>query len=419
MILRIILLGVGFGVIAMLSAFAINTAYTYVVQHPPDVLVDVVTRTKPPAPLPVGPQAPLAAPEGFVATIYSRDVPGARVMVRDSKGTMLVSQTSKGTVTALPDFDGDGQADEARLVLTELDRPHGLVMHCPGTGSTSADQDGCRLFVAETGSLVSYAYDADTMLATEPVTLATFPDDGGHYTRTLLMHPDGQQLLMSVGSSCNVCNESDARRASVLAYDLSTKQVRVFAAGLRNTVFMAVDPVTGDVWGTDNGRDLLGDDTPPDEVNIIKDGQNYGWPICYGNNVHDADFDDRRYVTDPCSAMAAPQIALQAHSAPLGLAFIPEEGWPEDMRNDLIVAYHGSWNRSVPTGYKVVRFDLDALRHAADSPVDFLTGFLAAGADTDAAIGRPVGILAEPGGVAYISDDRAGAIYRLMRTEQW
>jgi glucose/arabinose dehydrogenase len=167
------------------------------------------------------------------------------------------------------------------------------------------------------------------------------------------------------------------------------------------------------VWGTDNGRDLLGDDTPPDEVNILSAGKNYGWPICYGANVHDTDFDKNQYIRDPCADKTPPQIELHAHSAGLGLAFIPEEGWPEDMYNDLLVAYHGSWNRSQPTGYKVVRFNLDpTTRKPIGEPIDFLTGFLTTN-NTNDAIGRPVGLLAEPGGVVYVSDDRAGAIYKI------
>ena len=209
-------------------------------------------------------------------------------------------------------------------------------------------------------------------------------------------------------------------RATVQEIDLSTNKTTTFASGLRNTVFMAIDPVIGEVWGTDNGRDLIGDDIPPDEVNIIEQGKNYGWPICYGANIHDTDFDSSRSLPagrQACADMVPPHIELQAHSAALGIAFIPEEGWPEDMGNDILIAYHGSWNRSEPTGYKVIRFNLNQRsRDAIGGPIDFLTGFLPEGSnDTDDAIGRPVGILAEPGGIIYISDDRAGAIYRITR----
>ena len=391
--------------------------YEYIKESPPRFLIALFTDTKPPEPLPQGDLAPLEAPGGFTATIFSRDTPGARVMTRDPKGALLVSLTAKGKVVALPDLDGDRRADKVVTVLAELDQPHGILIDCPGTGSASADQDACMLYVAETGALKSYSYDADTLSAKYVATLTPLPTGGGHFTRTLLMHPDGKRLLVSIGSSCNVCDEDSALRASVQQIDLTTGLISTFASGLRNTVFMAVDPVMGEVWGTDNGRDLIGDDIPPDEVNILKKGRQYGWPLCYGNNVHDTDFDGRQYIRNPCADMASPHIGLQAHSAALGLAFIPEEGWPETMGNDLLIAYHGSWNRSKPTGYKVVRFDLDqSSRNALGGSIDFLTGFLPAGShDTDDAIGRPVGILAEPGGVVYISDDRAGAIYRVAR----
>ncbi len=389
-------------------------AYTYVKQDPPEVVIDAVTSQDPPPPLPQGELAPLEAPEGFVATIYSRETPGARVMTRDPKGTLLVSLTSEGRIVALPDLDADGISDETKTVLDGLDRPHGMLVLCSDTGFESVDQDACTLYVAETGALKSYRYDADTQTAQQEEVLAALPkeDGGGHYTRTLLLHPDGEEILISVGSSCNVCEEANTQRATILSYDLENKTLQTYATGLRNTVFMAIDPVMGGIWGTDNGRDIIGDDTPPDEINIIEAGKSYGWPYCYGNNVYDSDFN--REEDSICAAMTPPHIELQAHSAALGLAFVPEEGWPEDMRNDLLIAYHGSWNRSVPTGYKVVRFDLETGngRNAESGPIDFLTGFLQSD-DTNDAIGRPAGVLVEPGGVAYVSDDHAGAIYRI------
>lgn len=379
----------------------------YVVESPPAELVDLVTKTDPPQPLPEGIAAPLDVPVGFTATIFSRDVKGARVMVRDPKGTMLVSQTSEGRVVALPDLNQDAQSDQTVFVLEGLKQPHGILVVC-------AEQDDCVLYVAETGELKSYSYDADTFKAEYIETLTTFPTGDGHFTRTLIKHPTENKLLISVGSSCNVCEEEDVRRATVLSYDLDTKEMSTVATGLRNTVFMDVDPKTDKVWGTDNGRDLIGNDIPPDEVNIIEVGKNYGWPICYGQNIHDTNFDKKQYIRNPCTDTIPPKIELQAHSGVLGIAFVPDSGWPEDMQGDVLLAYHGSWNRTPPTGYKVVRFELDEARNVTSGPIDFMTGFLTT-TDTDDAIGRPVGILAEPGGVAYISDDRAGAIYRIAR----
>lgn len=380
---------------------------------PPAWLIELVTKTAPPPALPAGDLAPLTAPEGFTATIFARDVPGARVMTRDPKGTMLVSETGPGKIVALPDLDGDGKADKSVTVLDNLKQPHGISVVCPDTGNASADQDGCVLYVAETGLLKSYRYDADTYSASNPIELAQFPTGDGHFTRTLLPAKDNSGFFVSIGSSCNVCGETNPLRATIQFFSFATGKLETYATGLRNSVFMAYDPVQGAMWATDNGRDLLGDDTPPDDVNIIQKGKNYGWPICYGNNIHDTDFDKKQYFRDPCADSVPPQIALQAHSAALGLAFVPEEGWPEDMRNDLLIAFHGSWNRSTPTGYKVVRYNLDAKRAAVGGPIDFLTGFLGEGKKPDDAIGRPVGLMAEPGGVVYVSDDRAGAIYKI------
>lgn len=382
--------------------------YTYLKDKPPPFLIKLLTATKPPPPLPEGDSAPLTVPEGFVATIYARDIPGARAMTRDNEGTMLVTLTSAGKVIALPDTNGDGKSDETSTVLEGLKQPHGLLVTCDG--------EACTLYVAETGELKAYAYDAKTHSATYQKTLATFPTGSGHFTRTLLMAPDGKHLYISIGSSCNVCVESDARRATIQSLALDTGELTTFASGLRNSVFMALDPITGALWATDNGRDVIGDDIPPDEVNIIREGKNYGWPFCYGQAVHDTDFDGQG---DPgrCAVTTPAHIDLPAHSAALGLAFVPEEGWPEDMRNDLLVAFHGSWNRSEPTGYKVVRVDLSPdTDRTAGAMSDFVTGFLPQGGEEGDALGRPVGLMAEPGGVVYLSDDRAGAIYRIART---
>ncbi len=412
------LIGVWIAVAAIILIVGGYFAYNAVKEKPPLWLIKLVASIKTPPPaLPLGDVAPLNVPEGFIATIYSRETPGARVLARDPKGVLIVSLTASGKVVALPDLDTNGKADRTITVLENLNQPHGIAFNCPSTGNVSADQDACKLYIAETNAVKQYAYDADTFTATYEKTLMTLPSGDGHFTRTLLMHPDGNRLLVATGSDCNVCKETDPVRATVSAIDLTTGATSLFATGLRNSVFMAINPVTGAVWATENGRDLLGDDIPPDEVNILAAGKNYGWPICYGQNIHDTDFDKNQYIRDPCADATPAHIDLQAHSASLGLAFIPEEGWPEDMRNDLLIAYHGSWNRSMPTGYKVVRYNLDAQGNVSQpSPVDFVTGFLKDVKDRESAIGRPVGLLAEPGGVLYISDDHAGAIYKISRT---
>jgi len=380
--------------------------YDYLKKHPPGFLIQLLTATKPPPPLPDGALAPLEVRDDFTPVIFSREVPGARVMTRDPRGAMLVSLTSQGKVVVLNDADGDGLAEAPKTVLEGLKQPHGILTRC-------ATETSCTLYVAETDALKSYAYDSASQTAQYHETITTFPSGDGHYTRTLLMHPDDKRLLVSIGSSCNVCKEKDPKRASVVAIDLATKQASVFAKGLRNSVFLALHPVSGDIWATDNGRDIIGDDIPPDEVNIIREGGYYGWPVCYGQNVYDEDFDASPSLAEPCTGFTPAHIDLQAHSAALGIAFIPEEGWPEELWHDVLLAYHGSWNRTEPTGYKVVRFDLDTAGNVRGGPHGFVTGFMPEGGSEDDAIGRPVGLLVEPGGTFYVSDDRAGAIYRI------
>ena len=243
------------------------------------------------------------------------------------------------------------------------------------------------------------------------------PADGGHFTRTLGFGPDGR-LYVSIGSSCNVCNEKDERRAKIFSMNPDGSDFKEFASGLRNTVFFTWHPKTEKMWGSDMGRDLLGDDLPPDEINIIDAGKNYGWPNCYGKNAHDTDFDKNTYIRNPCmEPFEMPSaIDVQAHSAPLGLAFIPEAppagGWPREYWNNLLVAYHGSWNRSVPTGYKVVRYKFDAERKYLGEE-DFITGWLHQSNGGYEALGRPVDIVVNNDGTAFISDDKAGVIYKV------
>ncbi len=409
-ILLVLVLLIGFGI-------ASYATYTYLIEKPPRFLIKLVTKQKPPPPLPLGDLAPLNVPNGFVATIFSRETPGARVMTRDGSGAILVSLTKSGKIIVLTDTNADGRAEVPITVLENLKQPHGVLVRCaPVVGMSEMGSGPCILYVAETDALKSYAYDAVAHTAKYIATLTTFPSGDGHFTRTLLMHPDNKRLLISIGSSCNVCDEEDSKRATIMAFDLTTNKEIIFATGLRNSVFMAMHPKTREIWATENGRDMIGDGIPPDEINIISEGKSYGWPWCYGKNVHDDRFDKKRYARGPCADSEPSHIDLVAHSAALGLAFIPAEGWSKEFAGDLLVAYHGSWNRSVPTGYKVVRFDLDEMGIVQNTtPVDFVTGFLAPNTPVGDALGRPADILAESNGEIYLSDDRAGAIYRITQ----
>ena len=343
----------------------------------------------------------LDVPPAFALRIFAKNVPGARVIAIDSFGNMWVSQTSEGTITQLDVKDGvvTGQ----RTVFKNLDKPHGLVI------------DNNFLYFAEETKITRIALYSD-----DPgQKIADLPKGGSHFTRTLLIGPD-DRLYVSIGSTCNVCNEKDERIAAIYSMKKDGSDFKKVASGLRNSVFMAINPVNGKIYATEMGRDNLGDNIPPDEINIIErpstsSGQNsvpnFGWPICYGKNIHDTQFDKNTYIRNPCmEPFETPSfIDLQAHSAPLGLSFIPEEGWPEEYWYNMLVAYHGSWNRSVPTGYKIVRIKMNS-KGEYQSTEDFITGFRTASGDK---VGRPVDIKVFSGGTAYISDDEAGVIYRL------
>jgi len=368
---------------------------------------------------------PLTLPEGFSISIFAKDIGPARVMTLDPVGNLLVSVTKENKVIALPDQNRDGVADEIITVIAGLNQPHGLAFRC---------ERGCRLYIAETDQVAVYDYNAATLEALNKITLFDLSGRGNHFSRTIMFSEDGR-LLTSVGSTCNACNESDWRRAAILVSNADGNDLKVFASGLRNAVFMALHPSTDQLWVTEMGRDLIGDDIPPDEINIVEEGNNYGWPLCYGKNVVDTDFhkDDHVHIRPDCTEpFETPSyIDLQAHSAPLGLAFVPKQGlsaealakveWPTEYWNDLFVAYHGSWNRTVPTGYKIMRFRLDEQGNYLGRE-DFISGwltpssnsFLGGLAATERALGRPTDILIQPDGVMYVSDDKAGVIYRVQ-----
>jgi glucose/arabinose dehydrogenase len=355
-------------------------------------------------------------PEGFALSIFAKDVPGARVIEFDPTVDMIVSSTSKGKLFAVPDRDNDGIADKVVTIAAELNQPHGIAFRRLNhdSGGLQCSKGECELFVAESDKISVYDYentDANPWKLANKRKIADLPTaGGGHYTRTIEFGPDGR-LYVSIGSSCNVCSEDDPRRAAIYSMRPDGSDFKPFAKGLRNTVFFTWNPVDGKMWGTDMGRDSLGDNIPPDEINIIEQEKNYGWPVCYGKNIHDTNFDKNTYIRNPCMAPfeTPSHVDLQAHSAPLGLAFIPEEGWPEEYWYNLLVAYHGSWNRSTPTGYKIVRIKLDAKGKYLGTE-DFITGWLT---KEEKKSGRPVDIKVFPGGTAYISDDSSGVIYRL------
>lgn len=339
---------------------------------------------------------PLSIPEDMRLDYFVEDLSGARVIAGpDAEGNFWVSRTRQGIISRL-EVGEDGEVAHVEDVLKNLSQPHGLALD---------PQDPSILYYAEVNKVSRITIDAES----PPEKLVDLPAGGRHFTRTLLFGPD-DRLYISIGSSCDVCEEKDERLATVYSMNRDGSDLKLYSEGLRNAVFMTINPITGDLWATEMGRDQLGDDLPPDEVNILRDGGHYGWPYCYGKNVKDETFKSE----EGCEDKIPSHLDLQAHSAPLDLTFVPEEGWPEEYWHDLLIAYHGSWNRSEPTGYSIMRIELDDEgNEVSRSP--FIQGWLD---ENEKPLGRPVDLKIFPGGLMYITDDHKGVVYRLRLTKE-
>ncbi|MCZ7574011.1 MAG: PQQ-dependent sugar dehydrogenase [Ardenticatenaceae bacterium] len=349
-----------------------------------------------------GGRADLILPVGFRANVFAEGLMAPRFMALGPDGLVFVADRALDQVLALPDRDGDGQADEVIIVARGLYVPTSLAFR------------NDELYVGETAGVTRLTLHPRHRHAKEETPVITdLPPVGRHYTRTVLFGPDGR-LYVSIGSSCNVCRESDPHRAAVWVYPPDGGSGEPFTVGLRNAVGLAVNPWTQTIWATNNGRDFMGDDRPPDTVYELAAGADAGWPRCHAGTIPDPDFGRQ---PDACQGVLQPVLTLPAHVAPLGLAFYPRDvsgpaAFPADMQGDLFIALHGSWNRSTPVGYKVVRVPLDDSGRPEGPPEDFAIGLLQ---PDGRVLGRPVGLLVLPDGSMLVSDDRAGFIYRISR----
>lgn len=342
--------------------------------------------------------ANITVPDGFAVQIFADGLRGPRFMAVGPDGVLYVADRGNDRIVALPDTNGDGQADEIRVLADGLNNPHNMIYH----------EEAWYVAVTE-GVVRLVDEDGDGTADSQTTLIDTYLPPGQHSSRTIAFLPNGR-LLISAGSTCNVCEEEDPRRAAITSYDSPVGQdqlagEKIYATGLRNAVGLAIHPETGQLWVTNNGRDLLGDDVPPETVYIVEEGSDYGWPSCHSGTVLDPEFG----FAGACEAAGQPIVSMQAHSAPLGLTFYTGDAFPVEYQGDLFIAFHGSWNRRVPTGYKVVRVPLDG-----SSPIgpveDFATGWL--NSDTTSN-GRPVDVTVGADGALYVSDDKGGFIYRI------
>ena len=331
-----------------------------------------------------GGEATLELPQGYAADVFASGLTGPRFAAVSPGGVLFVAERGADRVVAIPDADGDGTADEVVEVGTGYGRGQDLAFTSDG-----------RLLVAAEETLWEVTLDGLREAGRRPV-VDGLPADGFHSTKSVAVLADGR-ILLAIGSSCNVCEEPDPERASV--HLIADGEMRPFMTGLRNAVGLWVDSDTGRAWATNMGRDLMGDDLPPETVYELVDGADAGWPQCHAGSLPDPEFGTDG---DACDRVAAPAVTFAAHMAPLGLV-----AWEDH----LVVAMHGSWNSSVKVGYALWWLPWDG--QPADEPEPFATGFLPDGADD--ALGRPVGVVVGGDGALYVSDDKGGFIYRIVR----
>jgi len=332
----------------------------------------------------------LNLPPGYSIDIFATNLKSPRDLTFDREGTLIVSIPQEGKVVALPDRDKDGKADNSTILTDKLDRPHGITL-----------KDD-KIYIAEVKRIVSFNYDSQNLKISNEKHIIDLPGGGRHNTRTIGFGIDGK-LYVSVGSTCDVCVEKDERNGAILQVDVEKGDQRIFAKGLRNSVFIAFQPESSQIWATEMGRDFLGDNLPPEEINIIEDEKDYGWPFCYGNKVIDTKFS--KDVN--CQNTKSPIYQMCAHCAPLGLAFIKSSQFAKEWQGDLLVSYHGSWNSTKPVGYKVAKLKVDDGKISKED--DFITGFL----QGNQAVGRPVDLIFDKDGALFLSDDKKGVVYKI------
>ena len=328
----------------------------------------------------------ITLPPGFRIEVYAADVPNARQMALGPGGVVFVGSRAEGKVYAVADR-------RAYVLASGLDQPSGI-----------AFRDGA-LYVAAVSRILRFR-DVARDLAHPPkpeVVSDAYPSDAHHGWKFIAFGPDGR-LYVPVGAPCNICAPPGPLHATITRIDLAGGRPEVVARGVRNSVGFDFDPASGDLWFTDNGRDYLGDEQPPDELNhLTKVGEHFGFPFCHGNAIRDPEYNAGR----SCAEFTPPARELGPHVASIGMRFYTGRMFPEKYRGGIFIAEHGSWNRSTPIGYRVTFVKIENGRATSYEP--FASGWLKG----SVASGRPADVLVMPDGALLVSDDKAGRLYRI------
>lgn len=341
----------------------------------------------------------LRVPEGFSVSVFANGLQNPRILAVAPDGTVYVSRREQGDVVMLRDRDGDGRADSPGLIVANRSGAHGLAIH------------GGHLYIATVKEVFKAPIQPDGTLGALEMLIGDLPDAGQHPNRTLAFGPDGA-LYISVGSTCNACNEPNPENATLLRASPDGRSRSIFASGLRNTIGFAWEPRTGALWGMDHGTDYLGDDLQPEELNRLERGKRYGWPHIFGAGdiVNPQSTPPGELTKAQWRALSTPMaLGYTAHAAPMQMLFYPGGGFPAEYTGDAFVAMRGSWNRKPASGYEIVRVRFADGRPQRFEP--FVTGFLTDGGTTH--IARPVGLAVARDGALLMADDANGTIYRI------
>lgn len=346
--------------------------------------------------------AKLFVPKGFRVNVYAEgDFVYPRWMALAPNGDVFVADSRANRIVVLRDTNKDGKADRRWVWSDKLDQPFGMAFHKEW------------FYVANTDAVVRFKYKpGQTEADSEPERLVELTRGGynQHWTRNILFSKDGKKMFLAIGSESNVSVESDPRRAAISVYDPDGKNHRIYASGLRNPIGLAWNPVTGELWTSVNERDAIGDDLVPDFATSVKEGGFYGWPYAYiGPNE-----EPRRKgeASELVKRTIVPDVLFRSHVAALGIVFYEGTMFPKEYRNDAFVAFHGSWNRSKMSGYKVVRIPFKDGKPVMNAYEEFVSGWLR-DENSNEVWGRPVGLLVLSDGSLLITDDGAKKIWRV------
>jgi glucose/arabinose dehydrogenase len=346
---------------------------------------------------------PFKVNKDFKMSVYAYGIKGARIMTVDKKGNIIVSVPSKGNVIALVDSDNDKIVETKISVIENLNYPSGLAFDCE-------NENNCKLYIVEKDRVVSYDYDQINLKALNGIELVDLPETGDNkFLPNIFL--DDQKMLISVGSPCGNCNKEDWKFSKILIGEKDGNNLVTFAFGFKSPVFMKFHPYTKKLWVTDSNQKLTKEkfNLLPDEINVVEQGKNYGWPNCYGKNLAMISLQKSSCVV---SSMSPSYINIPAQSEPQGLGFFSKK-WSKKYRYNLLVAYHGSKVGKKLNGFKIVRYILDK-KGKFKGKEDFVSGWIA---QENKIIGRPADILFYKDAI-FISDDKAGIIYRIIYSGQ-